>query len=241
MGVSNKMKQNLNSVNGSIGAARSAVWQTNCSLELKLLLARAKLINLYYEKDFDISFSSILLAFLASDDPFSRWFTDYVKGVGIDVERLLEERKISQKILEDIASSTILPDQLPASYRQTTSTTIYLDMADKYRESLARGDKTYPLEVHHLMAVYIYEPWVHKRDLIRWGFDRENWSNAFLIQMRKIYLSEFDFWNASEFEFWRRQHFRTFHTEPNLSDSPLLSHQDKDYIRYNKRHLPVLI
>ena len=241
MEVSNKMKQDLNNINVSVGAARMAEWQTNCSLELKRLLARAKLINQHYEKDFDISFSSILLAFLVSDDPFSRWFSDYVKGVGIDVGRLLEERKVSQPILEDIASHEILQDQLPASYRQTISTTIYIDIADKYRESIARGDKTYPLEVHHLMAVYIYEPWVHKRDLIRWGFDREDWSNAFLMQVRKIYAPDFDFWNASELDFWRRQHFRAFLTKPNLSDSTLLSPQDQDYVRHNKRHLPLLI
>jgi hypothetical protein len=91
--------------------------------------------------------------------------------VGIDVRRLLEERKVSQQILEDTASRTILPDQLlPASYRQTISTIIYLCMADKCRESLTRGDKTHPLQVHHLMAVYIYEPWVHKKDIIHWGF-----------------------------------------------------------------------
>ena len=206
----------------------------NGSLELKSLLARAKLINQYYEKDFDISFSSMLLAFLVSNDTFSRWFSDYVKRVGIDVVRLIEERKVSQQILEDIASRAVLPDQLPASYRQTTSTTMYLGMADKYRESLARGDKTYPLQVHHLMAVYIYEPWVHKKDLIRWGFDREDWSNAFLIQIRKIYPPEFEFWNVSEFDFWKRQHYRAFLTEPDLSDNSFLSSRYRNDVRYNK-------
>ncbi len=193
----------------------------NCSLELKRLLARAKLINQYYEEDFDISFSSILLAFLVSDDPFSRWFRDYVKIVGIDVGRILEARKVSQQIIGDISSRVILPDQLSDSYRQSTSATIYLSMADKYRESLAKGDKTYPLQVYHLMAVYIYEPWVHKIDLIRWGFDRENWSNAFLIQLRKIYPPEFGFWNASALDFWRRQYRRTFLTEPNSFKRPI--------------------
>ena len=237
------MKQDLNNINGSVEAARRAKLQTNCSLGLKRLLARAKLINQHYEKDFDISFSSMLLSFLVSDDPFSRWFRDYVKGVGIDVGRLLEERNVSQQILEDIASRTVLPEQTLDSYRLTTSTTIYLDMADKYRESLAKGDITYPLQVHHLMAVYIYEPWVHKGDLIRWGFDRENWSNAFLIQIRKIYQPEFDFWNASELDFWMRQHFKAFKTEPNFSNCPFLSSQsqDQDYVQCIKRRLPVLI
>ena len=194
-----------------------------CAPELRRLLTRAKLINRHYEKDFDISFSSILLAFLVSDDSVSRWFSDYVKRVGIDVARLIEERKVSQQILEDIASRTILQDQLPDSYRQTTSTTMYLTMADEYRESLARGDKTYPLQVYHLMAVYIYEPWVHKSDLIRWGFDRKDWSNAFLIQISKKYPPEFKFWNNTEFDFWKSQHHRVFLDEPDLSDNSFLS------------------
>jgi len=154
---------------------------------------------------------------LASDDTISQWFSQYVEREEIGVDRILAERKVSQQILQDIAAREILSDHLPASYRQTTSTSMYLCMADKYRESLARGDKTYPLQVHHLMAVYIYEPWVHKRDIIRWGFDRKEWSNAFIIQMRKIYPPEFNFWNATELDFWTRQHRRAFLTEPDLT------------------------
>lgn len=225
------MRKDLNSIDDRIAAIKWAQWQKmtpiaisnvpNCSPELRRLLARAKLINHHYEKDFDISFSSMLLAFLASDDPVSRWFSNYAKIVGIDVKRILEERKISQQVLEDIASCPILQDQLPDSYRQTTSTTIYLCTAEKYRESITKGDKKYPLQVHHLMAVYIYEPWVHKRDLIHWGFDRVNWSNAFLIQTLKTYPLEFDF--------WRRQHHRVFLAEPNLSDN-----EYRDNIQWDK-------
>ena len=70
----------------------------NYSQEIKRLLARSKLINEYYEKDFDISFSSIFLAFLANDDPISRWFSGYVKVGGIDVQRILEERNVNQQM-----------------------------------------------------------------------------------------------------------------------------------------------
>jgi len=190
------------------------------SPELMRLLARAKLINQHYEKDFDISFSSMLLAFLVSDDAISRWFSDYVKTAGIDAGRIIDERKVSHKILQDIASRTILPNLLPLSYRQTTSTTMYLAIADKYRESLAGSNIMSPLQVHHLMAVYIYEPWVHKQDLIRWGFDRMDWSNAFLIQMSKLYPIEFDF--------WKRQHHKTFLIYPDFSGNSLSSNGYKD-------------
>ncbi len=193
----------------------------NSSLELKCLLARAKLINQYYEKDFDISFSSILLAFLVNNDVISQWFRYYVKKKEINIERLMEDRKVNNQILQDIALRIILPDQLSATYRQTTSTTIYLGIADKYRESLSRGDKTYPLQVHHLMASYIYDPWIHKKDLNRWGFDRVDWSNSFLVQIGKMYPPEFDFWNANELYFWRQQHIRVFLTSPDLSERSL--------------------
>jgi hypothetical protein len=181
---------------------------SNCSLELRRLLGRARLINQYYEKDFDLSFSSMLLAFLANRDPVSQWFRGYIKEAGIDVKRILNERHLTQQMIEDIASRTLLPELLQPPYRQTTSTTIYLSFADKFRESLAKGDATYQLNVHHLMAVYIYYPWVHERDLIRWGFKRVNWSSAFLNQMLSLY--------PNEFEFWKEQHLRNFRVEHGL-------------------------
>ncbi len=184
---------------------------SNFSLDLRRLLERARLINRYYEKDFDLSFSSMLLAFLAGEDPVSRWFGDYVRRTGINVKRILKERHLNQQILEDIASRTLLPEHLQPAYRQTTSTTIYLGFADKLRESLAKGDATYKLNVHHLMAVYIYYPWVHEKDLIRWGFNSVNWSNAFLYRMLSLY--------PTEFRFWEEQHRRIFRVEPDFRNS----------------------
>jgi hypothetical protein len=150
----------------------------------------------------------MLLAFLANGDPVSQWFGEYVKIAGIDVKRILEERHVNQQIIQDIASQTLLPELLQTAYRQTTSTTIYLSFADKFRESLAKGDAKYQLNVHHLMAVYIYYPWVHERDLIRWGFNRLNWSNAFLNQLQSLY--------PIEFGFWKEQHLRSFQVEPSF-------------------------
>ena len=42
------------------------------SPELQRLLARSAQINSYFGEDFDVSFSSLLLAFLASDDLVSQ-------------------------------------------------------------------------------------------------------------------------------------------------------------------------
>ncbi len=181
----------------------------NHSPQIKRFLARSKLINEYYEKDFDISFSSIFLAFLANDDPISKWFRDYVKVIGIDVRRILEERNVNQQIIDDIALCTIMPYLLYSSHRLTTSAMKYLSMASQFRETLAEGDETYQLGVHYLMAIFIYKPWVHEKDLIRWGFDRIKWSNAFLSQIQLLY--------PGELEFWEMQHTKTFNVEPENS------------------------
>lgn len=79
----------------------------------------------------------------------------------------------------------------------------YLHTAGQFREDIARGDKADKLGVHHLMAVYIYRPWVHDKDLERLGIDRTNWSNAFQELMRQICPKEIDF--------WRNEHLKTFH------------------------------
>ena len=178
----------------------------NQSAELKEFLARSKLINEYCEKDFDISFSSLFLAFLANNDPISKWFGCYVNDIEIDVESILEERNVDQWIIDDIASGVIMPSQLNASLRLTTSAMKYLSMANQFREALAEGDETYQLGVRHLMAVFIYIPWVHERDLIRWGLDRINWSNSFLNQIRSL--------QPDELEFWKMQHTKTFNVKP---------------------------
>ena len=174
------------------------------SPELSRLLARAQLINKHYEKDFDISFSSLFLAFLVSDDIISKWFQDYVSKSKVKVNMILEERKMTKQLMEGIA--TIQPSDIDKrNYRLTTSAETYLKIAENFRQSLVIESKVYPLDIHHLMAVFIYKPWVHEKDLIKWGFNRENWSNAFLAQIKILF--------PGELNFWKELHFKAFQTQ----------------------------
>lgn len=163
----------------------------NYSPELEHFLARSRLINSYYEKDFDISFSSLFLAFLANDDPLSEWFRTYVKQANIDTQRIMEERGLNQQMMDEIANSKPLA---PKKYRMTTSAQRYLQTADQFRKNVALSAELKPLDVRHLMAVFIYRPWVHERDIIRWGFNREDWSNGFIGQIKSLRPDEMSFW-----------------------------------------------
>jgi hypothetical protein len=168
---------------------------------LQRLLSRAASINSYYERDFDISFSSLFLAFLCSDDPVSLWFQAYIKKAKINRNSILKERRLSPQILEEIART--LPPT-PRSLRLTTSAQRYLQAADQLRHRLGARD----LDVSHLLAVFIYRPWVHEKDLERWGFRRASWSNAFLELMRSL--------APEELEFWTTLHREAFRSEPEI-------------------------
>jgi len=168
---------------------------------LQRLLSRSASINSYYERDFDISFSSLFLAFLCSDDPVSLWLQAYMKKAKINRNSLLKERRLSPQIMEEIARA--LPPT-PRNPRLTTSAQRYLQAADQLRHRLGARD----LDVSHLMAVFIYRPWVHEKDLMRWGFRRMSWSNAFLKLMQSLV--------PEELEFWTMLHREAFKAEPEI-------------------------
>jgi hypothetical protein len=176
----------------------------NYSADMERLLFRSASINKYFEEDFDISFSSLLLAFLVNDDLVSQWFQSYITQAGINVQKILEERSLNQRIMDDIAAAAPIPPH--GRLRMTTSARRFLQAAKQLNKRLAGPDEEIPLDVSHLMAIFIYSPWDHEKDLIRWGFNRADWSNEFLKLMSSL--------NRRQMSFWRDLHQVTFGAEP---------------------------
>jgi hypothetical protein len=176
----------------------------NYSPDMERLLSRSASINEYYEEDFDISFTSLFLAFLVSDDLVSQWFHNYVKQAGINVNAILEEHGLDRRIMDDIAGEA--PPRRQGRLRMTSSARRFLQTADQLRQKLADAGEGQPLDVLHLMAVFIYSPWVHEKDLVRWGFNRVDWSNEFLKLMSSL--------QRRKMAFWRDLHLVTFGEEP---------------------------
>lgn len=178
--------------------------EMNYSPDMERLLSRSASINRYSEEDFDISFASLFLALLVNDDLVSQWFQAYVKQAGIDVQKIMKERKLEQRVMDDIAHA--MPSE-PKTFRMTTSAQRFLKAADQLRQSPAEPGNT--LDVRHLMAVFIYDPWVHEKDLIWWGFDRRDLSEKFLELMRSL--------RPKELGFWRELHRKAFGEESHLA------------------------
>jgi hypothetical protein len=179
---------------------------------LARLLARATRLNQQYEKEFDLTFSSMLLAFLASDDPLSLWFKDYVKEIGIALDELLKIRKLDPAALERIAAQPVSEQELQRPWRQTSSAKSLFTAAQEICRTITPSNLDAPLDVRHLMATYIYRPAGHESDLESLRFKRPAWSNAFLGQMVQ--------WFPTELEYWKAMHRQTFNSEPQVVEGP---------------------
>jgi hypothetical protein len=159
------------------------------------LLARAARINRRYEDMFDLSFSALLIAFLASDDALSQWFARYTQECGIDMEALLRRCNLDSNALQRIASEPPSREKRQEPYMITASASNFFRAAKDYRRRVARISDAW-LDARHLMAVYIYRPVGHADDLVSLRYDRLNWSNAFLNWIQQEHPEELVEWLA---------------------------------------------
>jgi len=192
-------------------------WQlNNMTMDLKQLFIRAAFINEGTSESYSFSFSSILLAFLASNDPISKWFQTYVEEKGIKFEEILNYRKISKDKLEEIRNRQIL-DQNSAKLNfgssLTTSARDIFDKAVEIQKSTNNGQHAL-MDVCHIMGAYIYNSPTtviarnHGEQMRKWGFDNEDWSNGFLTQMSLSF--------ESELNLWLNIHLQTFTKPPKI-------------------------
>ena len=93
-----------------------------------------------------------------------------MKKAGVDVGKILESRKLSREIMEEI---TVAAPPALQPLRMTTSAKRYARSAEEFRQGLSEIGEASTLDVRHLMAVFIYKPWVHERDLAGWGFEQK--------------------------------------------------------------------
>jgi hypothetical protein len=205
---------------------------------LAQLLARATLINSearergYRKSGFDISFKSMLLAFLISDDPWSQWFQPYVQAKAATVDKLLEERHFrGRKEFEELDRHAIRSDtelEMAAVLQQTPDGGSLIDAATELRNETGRQNSGELLDVRHLIGAYIYRPPARaEEDLISWGYDREGWSNALLERIGDQYPAELDSWVGV--------HQRVFRSEePNIAARALADGwSTEDYLKFS--------
>jgi hypothetical protein len=122
---------------------------------------------------FDYSFAGILRAFLVARDPVSRWFREYAEP-RIDVRRLAESSKVD---LQEAVRSVGRKARVKGMGNFTASARKLF----KEAETIARDvSESRIIDVHHLMAAYIYGKHGHRSQLEGWGFKLGEWADTFL-------------------------------------------------------------
>jgi len=180
--------------------------EVSCTPSLAQLLALAARIARKHQADFDISFGSILTAFVCLDIPLLQWFKGYVREAKIDLDALLSGQKLNQEELISIAKQPITENELGETWRQTISAKSLFQVAQEFRDRVIADGRKEALDTRHVMAAYIYRPVGHETELESLRFNRPAWSNAFLGLMARLY--------ASEIEKWKEIHIQTFPSNP---------------------------
>jgi hypothetical protein len=201
------------------GSAQQIPLPPGISAELMNLLFRAALISGRHEKDVNLSFTSILLAFLASNNPSSLWFQSYVRDANIDVGRMMSSQNVDEPFLLKLRTE-LGDDRRMLGMQPTQSAQNIMRAAEELRKKIesslppspAPPDWVSELYPHNVMAAYIYRcPKEHEKQLDSWGFKRVNWSNAFLG-----YISSQPTLSDVELKHWVEAHREAFKQEPQI-------------------------
>jgi len=193
------------------------------TLDLERLLGRAVLLTRESDEseDVQINFTTLLLAFLISDDRVSRWFQQYVRAAGVSAERIYTSKSIEPGVLDQVRYDEA-PEKLLYLIREVTySAGAVLRQAAALAERLAPQSGGYAsqvgqyerettrLDVYHVMGAYIYYPSGHEEQLAEWGVDREHWAEAFLAGIIRPDFGE-------QLEAWQEIHIEAFGSRPRL-------------------------
>ena len=180
---------------------------------LREVLLRASMIGEHMGDGFDLSFTSILLGFLASQTPLSRWFQAYVADVGVDVDAMLARIHAGRRLLEDVAGRSVKSLSVTDT-RPTVSAENIIRGAVSLRDQFIGEQPSNELHQRHVMAAYIYRcPPEHEKQLASWSFVRAHWSGAFLA-----FISSMPELRVRELKRWVEIHHKTFGAAPEIHE-----------------------
>lgn len=144
----------------------------------------------------DISYTSLLIGFLWSDDPTSMWLQTQAQQLGVRLDEIYGRRNHVDRqkatIMERVASQV--------EYKRHT------DALSVSARTVLQEAQTLAIELHgpsdgsigarHVAAVYFFRnPPGHDRQLhVDWGFDTETWRRAFAAFIQQQFPDEAGKW-----------------------------------------------
>jgi len=144
----------------------------------------------------DVSYTSLLIGFLWSDDPTSLWLQAQAQKFGVRLDEIYSLRNHIDRhratIMERVATQVDYK-------RHTDAISISARTVLQEAQTLAnevRGPSDDPIGARHVAAVYFFRnPPGHDRQLhVEWGFDTETWRRAFAAFIQQQFPDEAGKW-----------------------------------------------
>lgn len=189
--------------------------------ELITLLGHAQFITERFEKGAGWSFGSLILAFLVAEyapgnTSLCEWFQDYIAGTAIDpnsIARALTSSSVrgvtkAAVSFRDMKKDGITGADARALLLGKREIRWHRSVQAMFEEAAGLARRTAPegapLDTRHIMGALIYKPNQDTLDLEEWGFDRIDWSEAFLAWLNLHFRGEFTQWATVHFEVFRQ-------------------------------------
>lgn len=186
--------------------------------DLRDVMSRAALLNQGDPQKIEISFTSLLIGFLAGSDSWSVWLQDYISRRNINIDPMLTSLNCTRARLDEVRAMKPSETQLARAdggnrnaYKWTSSAQRLARASDELRGGNKRA--TDERTARHMLAAYIYKtPGDHVEQIRGWGFDQHDWGQSFLEQIRIT--------NPDELDYWEQVHRHTYSGEAAGSAPP---------------------
>jgi hypothetical protein len=175
---------------------------------LERLLAISMVADRHSESNVDYSFTSILTAFLIAQDPFSKWFQDFVRCENIPTDDVFVHLNIEPAMFEEIRTTSERRIAFEGKLRIAYSPESILGQSLQLLKKTNLRESSM-LDVRHVMAAFIYGHNENEKKLEQLKLPNEKMSNSFLDQIKILY--------PVELSNWIDIHLKKFKTQPEVS------------------------
>jgi len=163
--------------------------------ELHELFNLASYINENSSEQFDLSFTSLLIALYCGPHGLSQWFRDYVRDDKVDIAAPLRRHGLGETDLPRFVSFAESLHSKPGNvvekvdYTATRSAREWVDGAHKI--AIRQGHSWTGLR--HMMGAIITMGGLHSQDLTSSGFSRQRWGQSFLAFVQQTLPGDLEF------------------------------------------------
>lgn len=167
----------------------------NADLELEKVLSIARRIGEMSGDEVNISYTSLLIGLMWSDDPTSIWIQQRLKSLGVRTDAIYANRKVTESVRPTVlikvrSGESVRPgrDDTSVSARTVLNEAQSLAVESGLPPNAALGTR-------HVAAVYFFRnPPAHVTQFAQWGFDKEAWRREFTIFIASQYPLEVPGW-----------------------------------------------